>query len=460
MNNIIKMSVAAAVMMTVGTSAVQAEDISILSNIKVKGEIRARYEIVESDNNVVGSTSKRNANAITNRLVLGVGADVAGTDWLSVYGEMTDVHSLNPNNYNSTDNGGGNGYNPGFGPFGAPLNVVADPEQTRLTQAYIDVHAAGVLLRSGRQMINLDNQRFIGAVGWRQMPQTYDGFLLAYSGVENLNLAAAYLTKVNTIKAGAADHLNTRSVVLHASYKVADFLTVTAYDYMLGAGTGVNNGTANGVGSDTIGLALTGKPKISDNLTINYRAEYAVMVDPSMESSQYEQYGPIIPGDDNYDADYYNLELGVNFSGFLAQIGYEVQSGTPDSYLGRDNKTFSTALGTNHAFSGWADVFLATPDQGLEDMNLMLGYKSKKLGLFKVVYHDFQSEVDGIDYGQEIDLLYKRAIPGVKGLTGMLKYANYNADDAKVNVLNSVKNNPRSTDVQKFWFMLDYKFSN
>ena len=442
MKNVIKMSVAAAVMMTVGSVSVQAADgINVFENVKVKGEIRPRYEMVDGDQ----TPAIGNANAVTNRLVLGVGADIAGSDMFSVYGEMTDVHALNPDNYNSTDNGNPNN-----------KQVVADPGQTRVTQAYLDIKSNGFLLRSGRQMINLDNQRFVGAVGWRQMPQTYDGFLAAYSGVENLNLAAAYLTKVNRIKAGAADHLNTRTVVLHATYKAMDALTVTAYDYMLGSGTGDNTGAANGVGSDTIGIALTGKPKLGDGLTLNYRAEYAIMTDPTMDNSNIASTGV----NDGYDANYYNLELGMNMGGILAGINYEVQSGMTNTEAAAygagtgDNKTFSTALGTNHKFNGWADVFLGTPTQGLEDLNLMIGYKSKQLGVLKAVYHEFTSAEENIDYGTEIDLLYKRAIPGVKNLTGMLKFADYSADDS------AASGNPKATDVQKFWVMLDYKFSN
>jgi len=443
MKKIVKLSVATAMLMGIGAVSAQAADgVSVLDNVYAKGEIRPRYEMVDVDN------GKGNANAMTNRLVLGIGADIGGTDWLSAYAEMTDVHSLNDNNYNSTDNSNPN-----------KKNVVADPEQTRLTQAYIDVKAGGALLRAGRQMINLDNQRFIGAVGWRQMPQTFDGFLLAYGGIKDLSLAAAYLTQVNRIFAGDADGakpstLDTRTVVLHASYKAADALTITAYDYMLGSGTGSNSGAGNGVGSDTIGIALTGKPKLGDGMTLNYRAEYAIMTDPSLDSQQIQS-----GVNDNYDADYYNLELGVNMSGILAQVGYEYQSGMTATEAaavatGGDNKTFKTALGTNHKFNGWADQFLTTPTAGLEDLNLMLGYKSKDLGVFKVIYHDFTSAEQNIDYGSEIDALYKRAIPGVKGLTGMLKYADYNGDDS------AASGNPKATDTQKFWVMLDYKFTS
>jgi len=428
MKKIVKLSVAAAMLMGMSAVSAQADDgVNLLSNISVKGEVRPRYEMVDTNNDV------NNANAVTNRFVLGVGADIAGTDWLSAYGEMTDVHAVNPNNYVSTDNGTASGN----------VNKVVDPEQTRLTQAYVDIKLGKTLIRAGRQMINLDNQRFIGAVGWRQMPQTYDGFLLANNSIEGLNLAASYVTGVNTIKAGDSDSFAAKVAVLHASYKVADALTVTAYDYML---------SVEGAGFDTYGLALTGKPKLGNNLTLNYRAEYATQTDATLE---YKNTVPSGSHDDEADASYYNLELGINMSGFLAGVNYEVMSGEGNSAAGGDT-TFQTPLATGHAFNGWADIFLDNGgDGGLEDMNVMVGYKSKDFGLLKVIYHDFSAEAsvtgENDDYGTEVDAVYKRAVPGVKGLTGMLKYADFSAEGGT---------SAYQTDVQKVWFMLDYKFAS
>jgi alginate export protein len=412
MKNVIKMSLATAMMMSLGTVSAQADDgISIFEDVKVSGEIRPRYEFVEEDN------AKPNANALTNRLVLGVSADLLGTDWLSTYVEMTDVHNLN-DNYNSTANG-------------QPNSIVADPEQTRLTQSYLDLKYKKTKLRYGRQMFNLDNLRFIGAVAWRQMPQTYDATTIFDSSIEGLDLMASYVTQVNTITTATKDQ---DSVLLNAKYKAMDALTVTGYGYLL-----ENFG-------DTYGIALTGKPKISDTLTLNYRAEYAMMGDASLTESPTAL-------QENADADYYNLELGMNMSGILAGINYEVQSGDNDLTDG-ENNTFSTPYGTNHAHNGWADKFLATPTQGLVDLNVMVGYTNKELGVLKAIYHDFSSDVDSLDYGKEIDLLYKRAIPGVKGLVGMLKYADFNSDNSGATLTGG------DVDTQKFWVMLDYKFSN
>ena len=416
MKNVIKMSLATAMMISVGTISAQAADdgVSILDNVKVKGEIRPRYEFVEEDN------TKSNANALTNRLVLGVGADLLGTDWLSTYVEMTDIHNLN-DNYNSTANDQIN------------HSTVADPEQTRVTQSYLGLKYKKTQLRYGRQMFNIDNLRFIGAVAWRQMPQTYDATTILDSSIEGLDLMASYVTKANTVTTAVN---NSDIGILHAQYKAMDALTVTGYGYLV-----ENLG-------DTYGIALTGKPKISDTLTLNYRAEYAMMTDASLTES---------PSDTqkNADADYYNLELGMNMSGILAGLNYEVQSGKSASDTSLERKTFITPYGTNHKFNGFADKFLAqtTLVQGLVDANIMLGYKSKDVGVFKAIYHDFSSDVDSIDYGTEIDLVYTRAIPGVKNVTGLLKYADFSSDKSGEALVGG------DVDTQKFWVELDYKFS-
>ncbi len=411
MKNVIKMSLATAMMMSVGTVSAQAADdgISVFDNIKVKGELRPRYEMVDEDN------AKPNANALTNRAVIGIGADLLNIDGLSTYIEMTDVHALNPKNYDGKD-GAGN-----------PNSVVADPEQTRMTQSYLDYKYGKTKLRYGRQMFNIDNLRFIGAVAWRQMPQTYDATTIFNNSIEGLDLMASYVTKANKI----TDSVNNSDIgILHAKYKVSDALTVTGYGYLV-----ENLG-------DTYGIALTGKTKAGD-IGLSYRAEYAMMGDASMTETP-------TATQKNADADYYNLELGMNMSGILAGVNYEVQSGDNNLADG-ENNTFSTPYGTNHKFNGFADKFLTTPVQGLADANIMLGYKSKDFGLLKAIYHDFSSDVDSVDYGTELDLVYKRAIPGLKNVVGLLKYADYSADSSQTGAL--------GTDTQKFWVQLDYKFS-
>ncbi|WP_295021798.1 OprD family outer membrane porin [Sulfurimonas sp.] len=439
MRKMLKMSIACAVMMGAGAVSAQADNVDILSNVKVNGQIRARYEMVDASD----AANKPNANALTNRLVLGVGADMFGTDWLSAYAEMTDVRALN-NNYDDKFAGNGTETN----------DVVADSEQTRLTQSYIDLKYGKTKLRVGRQIINLDNQRFVGAVDWGQMPQTFDAYTLTDNTIENLNLTASYITQVNRVfnqdntvsaNAATAGKYDTRSILLNASYKVMDELKVTAYDYMIGQGTATTNGTG---GSDTYGIALTGDVAVANGIKVNYRAEYAKQTDPTMENKS-------ATGNVNVDASYYDLELGANISGILVGAQYEVLSGDGDA-TGKET-AFATPLATLHAHNGWADMFLATPTAGLVDMNLMVGYTSKEIGTAKVIYHDYTSDVGSKDWGTELDVVYTRAIPGVNNLTGMLKYANYSADSSTKNTAFVGTN--MNIDTSKFIAMLDYKFA-
>ena len=391
------------------------EDFLIFSNIQGHGEIRPRYEGVDTDNAV------RDANAFTIRAQLSIQADLFQVEGLSTYLEATGVYG--DGHYFDTTWGATN-------PDNGLYNLVADPDQSRFTQAYIDYKFSDTLIRAGRQGINLDNQRFVGTVDWRQMPQTFDAVAVINNSIEGLNLLAAYIWQVNTIKAkesgypaARGDRFDTGSVVLHAAYTVMPELTFTGYGYLL---EDIH---------DTWGIAATGKVGIGENSNVSYRAEYAIQNDPSFTD---------LAPNTTADADYLNLEATLNMSGFLLGAGYELLSGVNNV----GDSAFTTPLSTLHAHNGWADVFLPGAGNlatGLVDANAMIGYKSAGFGVAKVLYHDFSSDVGSIDYGTEIDVLYKNKIPGVKGLSGLIKGAWYSADDYKV-------------DKTVLWAMIDYKF--
>ncbi|MCO4844607.1 MAG: alginate export family protein [Sulfurovum sp.] len=371
---------------------------TFFNSVTANGEIRPRYEFVDTDN------TTGDAKALTNRLMLGVSADLLNIDGLSTYLEAINVSGSG--DYNDFSNGH------------TAYNKVADPSQTRITQAYIDYAFSDSLLRTGRQGMNLDNQRFVGTVNWRQMPQTYDAVSFTNKSVEGLSLLAAYVWHVNTIldaDSANGNGYDTETVLLNAKYKVMDGLALTGYGYMI---EDIH---------DTYGVAATGTLSLDTDTKLSYRAEYAKQTDPTS-------------GNGTADADYYNLEATVNMSGFLAGAKYEVLGAGEDG-----NDAFSTPLATLHAHNGWADMFLGTPQDGLVDASGMLGYKTNSFGTAKVIYHDFSSDKGSTDYGTEIDALYTNKISAVKGLSGMLKAAYYSADTFK-------------DDTTKYWAMLSYKF--
>jgi len=388
------------------------EGFSLMKNAKFSGELRPRFESVDDESNTASV-----ASAMTVRATLGVEAQLLGISGLSGKIDGTTVLPIGGEHYNSTANGR------------TQYDTIVDPQQTRFTQAYLQYKMGKTTAKVGRQIINLDNQRFVGSVDWRQMPQSFDAAVIIDNTIDNLTLIGAYVWGQNPVK--DLPRQNTDSVILNGSYKVSDMLKVTAYDYIISST------------SDTVGMALTGTVPVAD-AKVDYRAEYASQGDASRDTYDYAPYK-----DKQADAYYYNLDLKANMNGMIAGVGYEFLSGKSNT----DETAFQTPLATLHAFNGWADKFLSsTPDTGLKDASVTLGYGAAGLGKAMVVYHDFTADVDDAsghsDLGNEWDVLYTNAVPGVKGLNGLVKAAFYNGGD--ISGFNK--------DVTKVWLQLDYKF--
>ncbi|MRJ02938.1 MAG: porin [Epsilonproteobacteria bacterium] len=401
----ISLSLVSAMVLAAGiTSSATAGALeNIISNPKINLEIRPRYEHANVKDN-----GAKTAKGFTVRTALGLNAQLFGIEGLGAQFE-----AMNVANFGWVDK---------YVPEQAGYDVIADPSQTRVTQANVSFSANGFTAVAGRKMVVLDNARFIGNVGWRQMPQTYDLYAVMFNGVPNLSLLGAYVTRVHKV---INKSLSTGSVLLHAAYKFMPELSVAAYGYLIEDF------------ADHIGIRLSGKAGLGD-AKVSYAAEYAKQTDPSLDdkTSGLEQ-----------DADYYNLSLGLGYQGFIAGIGYEVlgEKGDGDS-------AFYTPLATLHKFNGWADVFLkGTPDAGLCDLSAKLGYNFGPYGKLIGIYHKFESDKGSTDYGKEFDAVYKYKID--KGLGLLLKYARYRTDADK-------PGKPLWThDVTKYWVQLDYKFS-
>jgi len=419
----LSLAVAPLLLGTMATTA-SADGINILDDVKFNGQVRPRFESADVvDNGVDGAT------AFTARTKIGVRAgSTFGASWLGSYLEATSVNNFGYTNYN-----GLNGQDPKY-------DVIADPQQARMTQAYLDFKLpAKTIVRAGRQEVNLDNQRFVGSVGWRQMFQTLDAVAVVSAPVDGLSMVGAYIYGINGIKdqptSGATD---TASGVVNVSYKIADPIKVTAYAYLLASI------------HDTYGISATGKIKLGDSANVSYRAEYAMQSDPTLEYQV---------KDVKADATYMNVDVAGSVAGIFAGVNYEVLSGSKDG--GADGKTaFSTPLATLHKFNGWADVFLTgTPSGGLTDTNVRIGYKAKGIGKIMGVYHMFTAGNDmadanganSTDLGTEMDLLYANKVPGVAGLSGLVKAALYSKG--------KVATNSVLADKQVVWVGLDYKFS-
>lgn len=188
----------------------------------------------------------------------------------------------------------------------------------------------------------------------------------------------------------------------------------------------------------TYGARLTGKYALSNDWTASYEAEYAHQTDHANNTADYSE-------------NYYHIAPQISGHGFTLKAGYEVLEGD-------GTNAFQTPLATLHKFNGWADKFLSTPANGLEDAYILASYKASGTDTFldgtklTAVYHDFDGHEAG-DYGSEFDLaigksfdLPQAAGPLLKKLNVTLKYADYNADDTPY------------TDTEKFWLQIGLKF--
>ncbi len=351
-----------------------------LDKSSVDVNMNLRYESVSQDN------TKEDADALTLRTRATV---TTGTynNFSAVVG-FEDVRQV----------AGVNDYQDAVGNNGQ-YSVIADPEVTEVDQAYVQYKTENFTTKLGRQVLTLDNQRFVGHVGWRQDRQTFDALSFAYAVNKDIALQYSFINKRNRLFAEVND-VQSKDHLLNASVNT-DLGKFTAYGYVLE----VDNNTENDL--DTFGLRYTGGQKL-ETTKLTYQLEYA---------TQYSN-----DGTNRYSADYLLAELAANWSGITGKLGYEVLGSDHGQYA------FSTPLATLHKFNGWADQFIKTPTQGLVDLYVTVGGEAFS-GKWSVTYHDFSADENSAadDLGSEIDAIYKKSFN--KHFSAGVKFALYEAGD-------------------------------
>jgi hypothetical protein len=323
--------------------------------------------------------------------------------------------------------------------------VVADPPTTELNQAWL-AYAYTNLFKTkfGRQVINLDNQRFIGSVDWRQNQQSFDAVTVGAEPVSKLNLQYGYLWDVHRVfgdvdglPATSANHdFESASHFINASYSGWKYGRFAGYSYLLDLD--LNNGTAARYNNScaTYGGYFAGQAPVSDKISVDYRAEFAYQSDYADSTL-------------SYGANYYNLEVGMSIKPVAFGAGYEVLGSGANSGAGGGRASFRTPLATLHAFNGWSDVFLTTPANGLQDFYAYFQINLPAQIPLRFIYHKYDSDHGSGNYGQEFDVVASRKFG--KYWTALVKYAYYAGED-------SVSGLPDGTDVQKFWAQIEFNF--
>lgn len=380
-----------------------AQDVTL----KPLGEARLRYEQVDQDGLAA------DADALTLRLRAGVEAKagrwsalVEGQGTLAVVDDYFDgLHGA------------------------ATRPLVADSQNIALARAQLRYASPTFAITAGRQRIALDDERFVGAVPFRQNGQSFDAVRAEITPAKGVKADLVYAWSVRTIwgidGAGARQQAVSGDNVF-ANVSVATPVgKITAFTYLVDQREAAMQGFR--MSSQSYGARLDGSQPLG-KAKIAYQLSYARQSDWHRN-----------PND--YAADYFLADAAIDFGSPRIGVGYEI--------LGADDGTaltsFQTPLATGFKFQGWADKFLVTPPDGVRDLYANIGWGWKAIGPLKAVtlqavYHDYRSDRAPRSYGDEIDLL---ASAKLGKCTASARYANYDADGF-------------GADTDKFWLQLDW----
>ena len=400
----------------------------------IKADVRYRYENVNQDN-VINTVNGRplavqpktaNANTIRTR----VGILSPSFYGVQGYAEYEGNHVL------ESDYNNGRGNKPGY-------STVADPGYNELNQLWVSYSGIpDTVIKGGRQRIKFDDDRFIGNVGWRQLETTYDSVLVTNKSIKNLTANVGYIGHVATFLGTNED---IRAPILNLNYNMGEYGHLIGYGYWLGytqpdttgrdaKGQIVPTGVSKSSQTQGIRIINAEKPTIKffDHFNPLYTAEWSIQQD--------YLHSPV-----KYTANRFNV-----MGGLRAFDHYDFMAGMEQLNGHGQNKVFTTPLGTNHAFQGWADLFLVTPKDGLRDVYGTIIGRFMDNDSLEVTgtFHAFSDDTGNINYGREWDFQALQKFG--KHYSILAKYAYYDSAGARFS--------SAATDTQKVWVQGNINF--
>ncbi len=229
--------------------------------VKIKPIIDARLRWEDVD-----QTGKaNNADAITLRARAGFEAQLP--EKFSLLAEATATFALENDYFNGT---------PKSNKSTALYPTIADPQTIGLNRLQLSYKGLnGTTVTVGRQRINLDDQRFVGAAGWRDNEQTFDAVRIETAFTKALKADVTYSWKDNTIYGvdgvGAnAGHVSGDNVFGTLGY-ATKLGTLGGFGYLVNQ----DNPLRVQFSSKTFGGRFAGKYAFSKKTALAYNFSYA-----------------------------------------------------------------------------------------------------------------------------------------------------------------------------------------
>ncbi|QJR09152.1 hypothetical protein DSM104443_00188 [Usitatibacter rugosus] len=369
-------------------------------------ELRPRYNRIEESDKPLTS------EGFTYRAIFGW----ASAPWqdLRLTAELINTGHIGPKKYNDD----------GALIRTSPYPLLPDPDSTDVNRAFIDYTGiASTRLRAGRQLVRMDNQRWVSDNDFRNTPQLFDGVAGTNTSIANVELHASYYWRQRTTN-GTSAPLNL--TLLHAAWNPAPEHALGAYAYF-------HDQAVNG--------AFTGFADNSYRVT-GVRAEGAfrgVVPFDVVYTAEAAAQRPYSGGDSRIDANYWRLGGGASADAWTIRYDYEVK-GSNDGVYG-----LQMPLTDFYGFNGWTLHFFNTPPRGLRDQWLTGRFRAGAFTLYGET-HRFKSDFGSLDYGKEDDV--GLTWQAMDGLALRLQHARYRPGTAQ----------PPQPRITKTWATLTYTY--
>ena len=305
----------------------------------------------------------------------------------------------------------------------SPYPLLPDPRHTGVNQAFAEYASDyGLRAKAGRQVVRMDNQRWISDNDFRQVPQLFDGVRASYGVFEGAEVEAGHFRRMRDTSGETQD---LKLTMLHAAWNPFPGQALAAYAYFHDQPVHVNfTGFANS-SYRVFGVRLEGALRRGCPIEVPYLLEAA-------------QQKPHAGGDARVDARYWRAGAGLATDAWTVRADHETKGSNGGVY------GLQTPLTDYYAFNGWTLHFFNTPRNGLRDRWLTGRYAVGAVTLYAEA-HRFKSDFGGIDYGREKDVgVTWEAMPKV---VARLQHARYDPGAGS--------NQPR---IRKTWLTLTYTF--
>jgi hypothetical protein len=397
-------------------------------------DLRARYETVDDKSKILDG----NAETLRARL----GYETGAWNKLQLAFDFDQIWNLGSEDFNSTRNGR------------TAYPVIADPKMTTLNRLQLSYASDfNTKFTIGRQRILIGNQRFVGNAGWRQHEQTFDSLSAVNNSIKDLTFTYAYLYRINrifgpdvpvpsgTVPAAAtqANYFKSNSHVMDAVYGGIAGLKLEGYVLLL---------DLSAPSYAALPAQQTAVWKLS-TATYGGRADYTTAVTDGVSARLTGEYARQTNYANNplsYGLNYWLGEASASYDGATALMGYESLGG--NGAIG-----FSTPLATGHGFNGWADMFLSTPANGLNDLygKISYGVPADFVGMKALTgtlyYRSFSTDNLGAGIGHEWDLQAQLDVD--RNFNLLVQYADYRGANVALGGF---------ADKSIFWLQAAYKY--